>query len=91
MVFKNDIFNDVVQSCTEIRKLVDKVQRVINFKVIAFHKLRQCDMGKQGAQEAIFGWYIDKQYELSMAYLSVIINLKDMKSSIQVAGFKEYW
>ena len=60
VVFKRDVFTDVVLSCKEVRKLVDEVHKKINYRVFAFHILRQSDTGEQGAKEAVFGYHIDK-------------------------------
>ena len=90
VVFKRKDYADVVQYCEEVRKLVALVENEINYRVFAFHILRQSETGDQGAKETIFGYHIDKQNEMSRAYLSVIINLKDTNSSMRVAGYNEY-
>mgnify|MGYP003334252582 CR=1 FL=1 len=90
VVFKNNDFADVVQFCEEVGTLVALVEKEINYRVFAFHILRQSETGNQGAKEAVFGYHIDQQDDLKKAYLSVIINLKDTNSSMRVAGYKEY-
>ena len=91
MVFTNDNFSDVLQSCVEVKQLISQVQRKINYNVIAFHILKQSNTGQDGASEAIFDWHVDKQNDLTNAFLTVIINLRDTTTSMQIAGCKEYY
>ena len=64
MVFKNNDFADVVQFCEEVGKLVALLEKEINYRVFAFHILRQSETGNQGAKEAVFGYHIDQQDDL---------------------------
>ena len=91
VVFQGENFEDVMKSCNEVSKFVSEVQNVIKHTVIAFHILKQSVTGKDGAPEAVFYWHIDRKFELKDAYLSVIVNLRDTKTSMQVAGYKEYF
>ena len=53
--------------------------------------MTQSNTGQDGASEAIFDWHVDKQNDLTNAFLTVIINLRDTTTSMQIAGCKEYY
>ena len=70
--------------------ILNRVRHIFAVEIIGIDILRQSTNGKNGAKEALFGWYVDNQNEKIESEMTIVILLSDTASAMQIAGLKEF-
>lgn len=89
-MFTQDLIRDVKPVCHDLKNVIEFVQSKFRVEIFKMHLLKQSSTGKLGAREALFDWHKDNVHDDKNSFLSVIVNLTCTKTSMQIAGFKEF-